>query len=93
MAIAFELNDLLTKIELVLLNHEITEGTPPEFTDDGFSAIVSIFSSALMDKAWRLQEKEDMPYDDRCAMVESLGEELRKLIKTYTDVDTHSFFE
>lgn len=93
MAIAFELNDLLTKIELVLLDHEITEGTPPEFTDDGFGAIVSIFSSALMDKAWRLQEKEDMSYDDRCAMVKSFGNELRKLIKIYTNVDMHDFFE
>jgi hypothetical protein len=93
MAIAFELNDLLTKIELVLLDHEITEGTPPGFTDDGFGAIVYIFSSALMDRAWRLQENENMSFEDRCAMVKSFGNELRKLIKIYTNVDMHDFFE
>jgi len=66
---------------------------PPEFTDDGFGAIVYIFSNALMDRAWRLQENENMSFEDRSAMVQSFGEELRKLIKIYTNVDMHDFFE
>jgi len=93
MAIAIELNDLLENIEMMILNHEIKEGTPPDFTNDGFRAILHIFSSALMDRAWRLQENEKMSFEDRSAMVEAMGNELRQLIKVYTDVDTHNLFE
>jgi hypothetical protein len=46
-----------------------------------------------MDRAWRLQENENMSFEDRSAMVQSFGEELRKLIKIYTNVDMHDFFE
>lgn len=93
MEIGEKLTEFLENIEMAILNHEVFVGTPPGFTDEGFRSIVHIFSSALMDRVWRLQENENMSFEDRAAMVEALGDELRHLIKVYTNVDTHNLFE
>lgn len=87
------LTNILEDIEMSILNHEVYVGTPPGFTDEGFRSIVHIFSSALMDRIWRLQENENMSFEDRSAMVDAMGSQLRQLIKVYTDVDTHNLFE
>lgn len=70
-----------------IIQHEETNDTPPEYTEEGFAAVTNLFLSAVMDRMWSLQEKEDMPYMDRAAMVESLGKQLTKLLKTFTDVN------
>jgi len=50
-----------------------------------------IFQTALMDKIWDNQDFDKMEMEDRLKMVESSGLDLRKLIHTYTGLDTHNF--
>jgi len=58
------------------------------FTDEGFRATIKIFSVAFFEKMWKLQEKEDLDDDVREAMAKKCGEDLRNVIKTYTNIDT-----
>jgi len=73
--------------------HEHQEGVPPGYTMDGFRAIVKIFMSAMMDKMYELQVKEDLDLEDKKAMAESCGDELRKLVHTYTGIDTLEMYK
>lgn len=58
------------------------------FTDEGFKATITIFSVALFDKIWKLMEEENIDDDVRESMVEKCGQEIQKVIKTYTNIDT-----
>ena len=58
------------------------------FTDECFRATIKIFSIAFFEKMWRLQEKENLDDDVREAMAKKCGEDLRNVIKTYTNIDT-----
>jgi hypothetical protein len=46
-----------------------------------------------MDKQWVLQSHETIDMEDRCKMAEKCGEDLRNLIKVYTNLDTHEFYK
>ncbi len=61
----------------------------PNYTNRDFMNCVIIFMSALMDKVCDLQDNEDMDIEERLNMANSVGQELRKLIHTYTGLDTH----
>ncbi len=64
----------------------------PEYTIEGFRAATKIFMSVLMDKIWELQSNENMDMQDRVKMVQKIGDDVRKLVKTYTDIDTHELY-
>ena len=64
-------------------------GNKPDYSNRDFLNTIIIFQSALMDKMFELQDKEEMTLDDRCKMAESCGESLKKLIHTYTGLNTH----
>jgi hypothetical protein len=87
------ISPLLERIEDTLWLHEHQEGVPPGYTMDGFRAIVKIFMSAMMDKMYELQVKEDLDLEDKKAMAESCGEDLRKLVHTYTGIDTLEMYK
>jgi hypothetical protein len=61
----------------------------PNFTNRHFMNTIIIFQNALMDKMYDNQNYDDMDIEDRLKMVETCGNELRKLIHTYTGLDTH----
>ena len=88
-----KISPILVEIEETLWEFEAYNGTKPEFTLDGFRASIKIFMSALMDKMWELQGNEKLSLEDRSAMAEKLGNEVRKLVKVYTDIDTHKLYE
>ena len=88
-----KLSPVLVEIEDALLEFEAYVGDQPNFTDDGFRAGIKIFMSVMMDKAFNLQSNEDMSMDTRIKMITKLGEDTRSLIKTYTDIDTHTLYE
>ena len=48
-----------------------------------------IFQTALMDKLYDNMEYDKMSIEHRYIMAESCANELRKLIHTYTNLDTH----
>ena len=63
----------------------------PNYSNRDFMNAVIIFQTALMDKMFDNQEFDNMSLFDRMKMSESCGLELRKLIHTYTGLDTHKF--
>ena len=65
----------------------------PNYTNREFINAVIIFQTALMDKMYDNQDYDKMSFDDRINMAESCGLALRKLIHTYTGLDTHNIEE
>ncbi len=90
--IGYKISPVLCEIENTLLEFEANIGIAPEYTNEGFSAAIKIFTSALMDKIWNLQNDENMDMQDRTNMVQKVGDDISKLVKTYTNIDTHEFY-
>ena len=61
----------------------------PNYTNREFMNAVIIFQTALMDKMYDNQNFDKMDIHDRFNMVKKCGLDLRKLIYTYTNLDTH----
>jgi hypothetical protein len=81
-------NDLLTQ------NAEaIGDENKPNYSNRDFMNALIIFQTALMDKMFDTQSYDGMSMEDRMAMAKSCGEALRKLIHTYTNLDTHKVEE
>lgn len=87
-----KLSPVLNEIEQTLWEYEAWGGGQPHYTDEGFRAAVKIFMSVLMDKMYILQEKEGFVIDDMEVMATSLGSQVRSLVKTYCDIDTHDLY-
>lgn len=88
-----KLSPILVEIENTLWEFEANRGIKPEFTMEGFRAATKIFMAVLMDKIWELQTDENIDMQDRLSMVFKAGEDVRNLIKIYTDLDTHKFYQ
>ena len=65
----------------------------PNYTNRDFMNCLIIFQTALMDKMYYNQEYDKMSIEDRSNMATQCGLDLRKLIHTYTGLDTHNFEE
>jgi hypothetical protein len=50
--------------------------------------MIQIFLSGAMDKMFDFQEYLDIEEEDRMTMAENFGNDLRQLIKKYTNLDT-----
>jgi hypothetical protein len=61
----------------------------PNYSNRDFMNCVIIFQNALMDKMYDNQDYDKMSLEDRMNMTIKCGEDLRKLIFTYTNLDTH----
>ena len=88
-----KLSPILEEIESKLLEFDAIESVKPEYTIEGFRAAVYIFMSVMMDKVWELQEYDEISLEMRIKMIEKLGNEMRSLVKTYTNIDTHKLYE
>ena len=79
-----------------LLNQQVSNDPndiKPNYSNRDFMNTILIFQTALMDKLYDNQEYDKMDFGDRLQMAESCGMELRKLIHTYTGLDTHKIEE
>ena len=65
----------------------------PNYTNREFMNALIIFQTALMDKMWDNQDYDKMQFKDRENMAVQFGLDLRKLIHTYTGLDTHKIEE
>lgn len=65
----------------------------PNYTNREFMNALIIFQTALMDKMWDNQDFDKMQFKDRENMAVQCGLDLRKLIHTYTGLDTHKIDE
>ena len=81
-------NDLLTQNADAKGNEN-----KPNYSKRDFMNATIIFQTALMDKMYDNQEYDGMSIEDRMKMAESCGLSLRKLIHTYTGLDTHKIEE
>lgn len=88
-----ELSPILVEIENNLWLFEANNTSKPDYTIEGFRAGIKIFMSVLLDKMWELQVEENIPFEARADMAEKLGAEIRRIIKTYTNIDTHELYE
>ncbi len=88
-----KISPILSEIENSIWEFEASVGIKTEFTTEGFRAATKIFMSVLMDKIWELQEGENITMEDRMNMVQKAGEDVRHLIKVYTNIDTHEFYK
>ena len=61
----------------------------PNYSNRDFMNTLIIFQTALMDKIYDIQENENMSVENRLKMAKNCGLELRKLIHTFTGLDTH----
>lgn len=61
----------------------------PNYTNRDFMNCLIIFQTALMDKMYDNQEYDKMSFGDRINMANQCGLDLKKLIHTYTGLDTH----
>jgi hypothetical protein len=90
MKIGEKLSPVLSEIKDTLLEfHDVK----PEFTEEGFKAAVFIFHSALMDKMFDLQVREQIPFGSMCDMATKCGKATRELIKTFTNIDMHELYK
>jgi hypothetical protein len=76
---------ILEEIAMGLL--EVAE-IKPNYSDNAMLNATLIFQSVFMDKLFDNQDYDGMLMEDRMKMAQSAGEELRKLIHTYTGLDT-----
>lgn len=91
--IGIEMSPILEHLENALWDFEDKHDANPEFTKEGFQAAVKIFTSAMSCKNFELQEHENMDIEDRKSMGRKLGEDIRTLIKTYTNIDSFDFYK
>ena len=61
----------------------------PNYSNRDFMNTLLIFQTALMDKMYDNQNFDNMGLEDRSKMANKCGLDLRKLIHTYTGLDTH----
>ena len=88
-----KLSSVLSEIESALIEFEINVARPPQYTNEGFRAAVRIFLSAMLDKMWKLQEDEGIDINTRADMAEKLGNEIRNIVRIYTNIDTHNLYK
>jgi hypothetical protein len=86
------ISPILEEIETTLLEFESNGGLKPDYGIGGFRAAIKIFVSVLMDKMWELQQDESITIEDRINMAQKAGEDVRKLVKTYTNIDCHKLY-
>lgn len=65
----------------------------PNYSNCDFLNTLIIFQTALMDKMYDVQDFDDMAIEDRMNMAKSCGLSLKKLVYTYTGLDTHKIEE
>ena len=84
-------SELVEEVGALMLKWVVDEQGQPKYTDRGFAFAIHIFTCALMDRMWDLQEKEGIPMKQREEMAEQVGKEIRQLVRAYTGIDLHKF--
>ena len=92
-SIGEKLSPILEEIEGALLEYDEQGLGQPLYPKAGFRAACEIFMSVVVDKMWDLQADIGMSMEDRVIMADEAGDDIRKLIKKYTGIDTHKLYK
>lgn len=87
-----KLTPILKEIEETIIEFDVMVGQPHGFDLDSLRAAAKIFMATMIDHLWQLGIEENIPMESRGQMAEKLGAELRKLMKTYTGIDSHDLY-
>jgi hypothetical protein len=87
-----KIHPILSELEGAIIEYNYYDGRKPNYPVESIPAATMIFMSVLMDKMWEVQEFDKMDNVDREKMAEKAGEEIRRIIKTYTGLDSHNFY-
>ena len=60
----------------------------PNYSDNALLNVTLIFQSVFVDKVFDCMQRDGIPYEDQLKMVQSAGEEIKRIIHTYTGIDT-----
>jgi len=82
-------NKELEYIASDILDQNANGAEKPNYSNRDFMNTLLIFQTALMDKMYNNQDYDKMGKEDRMNMATKCGLDLRKLIHTYTGLDTH----
>ena len=92
--IGIKIGSILEELEMALWEFEASPlTTKPNYTTEGFRGALKIAMSAIMDKMFEFQEKEQMSIEDRGNMATDCGQKFMALVKEFTDIDTHKLYE
>ena len=80
-------------LEYIANDYLDKNGEKQNFTNRDFMNTIIIFQTALMDKLFDNQNYDKMDIENRMKMAEACGNDLRKFIHTYTNLDTHNINE
>jgi hypothetical protein len=72
-----------------LLDQNASGAEKPNYSKRDFMNTILIFQTALMDKMYDNQDYDKMDIKNRSQMAIECGNDLRRLIHTYTGLDTH----
>jgi hypothetical protein len=84
------LTPILNELEATILEFK---GNKPNYGDSALRSASQIFIDVVMDKMFDLQESENIPLEERSVMAKKCGLEIRKLLKTYCNVDSYDFYK
>jgi hypothetical protein len=65
----------------------------PEYSDVDILYAANIFADVILDRMFELQMSEMHTVSDACKQAEFVGNEIRKLIKIHTNLDTHELIK
>jgi len=91
-SIAEKITPILQEIENALWEYEANNGPKPNFPPEALKSAVKIFTVVLFDKIFELQEKENMSIKEKAEMSIKFGEEIKRIVKIYADIDTKNFY-
>ncbi len=84
------LTPILIEMETILLE---AAGRKHNFSIEAYRAAAFIFIQLTLDQMFNLQQNEGMSHEDSCNMAVKCGEELRKFVKTFTDLDSFKLYK
>jgi len=85
---------ILTEIENTLWEREVNmPGEMVKWPASATTAALKIFMSLFSERMFEMQSAKNMPLQQRVEMADALGNDIKKLVFTYTGIDTHSLYK
>lgn len=80
--------EIINELAMFALESD-ANGVKYEYSNDDLLNALVVFNSVLGTKLYDIGISEKQPFEVMADQAQKMGEELRLLIYTYTDIDTH----